>query len=258
MILVLAGTSDGRDIVKALASGGSEVLACAATPYGAKLLEGSGAVRISGQPLSGAEFGRMIDESSINILVDATHPYAEKISVIAVEVCREKGIKYIRYQRPASVVKEHPLVFHTDNYLEAAEKAAEMGEVIFLATGSKTLEVFLGVAKRKGCRVVARLLPQPEVLKKCMDLGLSPADIVAMQGPFSLELNTALLRHYKASVLVTKDGGAPGGTEEKLSAALRLGIPIVLVGRPAPPPGAVGSIDDLLEKLNETCVERWE
>ncbi|MDK2889076.1 MAG: precorrin-6A/cobalt-precorrin-6A reductase, partial [Thermoanaerobacter sp.] len=211
MIMVLAGTSDGREIVKTLASHGYRVLACAATPYGASLLEGSGALRVSGRRLSGAEIGRVIEENKVEILVDATHPYAVEVSATASEVCREKRVRYIRYQRPASPIKEHSLVFYVKSYQEAAVKAAELGEVIFLATGSKTLDVFWEAAKKRGRRVIARVLPHPDVLKKCLDLGLTPADIVAIQGPFSREVNLALLRHYNAGVLVTKDGGARGG-----------------------------------------------
>lgn len=249
MILVLAGTSEGRDIVKALSAQGKKVLACAATRYGASLLEGSGAARISGCRLNGAEIARMIVADGVEILVDATHPYAEEVSATAVEVCRDKGVRYIRYQRPASEVLGHPLVFHAKSYPEAAEKAAELGEVIFLATGSKTLEIFCDAAKKRGRSVVVRLLPHPQTLRKCFELGLSPADIIAMQGPFSHDLNRAVLRHYNASVLVTKDGGELGGTEEKLSAALELGIPVVVVDRPEPLHGAVGSIEELMELI---------
>lgn len=249
MILVLAGTSDGRDIVAALAANGHAVRACAATLYGATLLEGSGAAQISGCPLSGEEIKRILADQGVEILVDATHPYAEEVSAIALEICREKGTRYIRYQRPPSRILEHPLVVYARNYAEAAEKAVDLGEVIFLATGSKTLEIFLKAAKKKGRRVVARLLPQPDVLKKSFDLGLTPKDIVAMQGPFSEELNMALLRYYHASVLVTKDGGDPGGMKEKLSAALKLGLPVVVVDRPQPPSGAVASLEELLDQI---------
>lgn len=250
MILVLAGTADGRDVVKSLSSRGYRILACAATPYGAGLLKESGALKVSGQRLSAAGMGRLIEENGVKILVDATHPYAGEVSATAIEVCREKGVRYIRYQRPASGIPGHPLVHRAGDYYEAAAKAAELGQVIFLATGSKTLEIFLDEARRKGRRVVVRLLPHPETLKKCLDLGLTPADIAAIQGPFSHELNLALLRHYNASVVVTKDGGALGGTAEKLSAALELGIPVIVVNRPDPPPGAVGSIEELLKKIN--------
>jgi len=249
MIMVLAGTADGREIVKALASRGLRVLACAATPYGASLLEGSGALRISGGRLNGAGMEQMIEENKVAVLVDATHPYAEEVSAVAAGACRKKEIRYIRYQRLESPVRKHPLLYYARSYGEAATKAAELGEVVFLTTGSKTLEIFLEVAQRKGRRVVARVLPHPEVLQKCFDLGLAPADIVAMQGPFGYEINLALLRSYNASVLVTKDGGAPGGAAEKIAAALELGIPVVLVKRPESVPGAVGSIDELLEMI---------
>jgi len=250
MILVLAGTSDGRLIVQTLAEKGKEVLACAATPYGAALLEGCGAAEVSGRRLSGEEIGRLIDDKNVDLLVDATHPYAQEISSLALKVCREKNIRYIRYQRPPSRVLESPLIHYAGSYESAAQKAAALGRVIFLATGSKTLGIFVAEAQRRGCRVIVRLLPDPKELDKCFQLGLTPADVVAMQGPFSQELNAALLRHYKAEVLVTKDGGTPGGMEEKLNAALETGIPVVIVERPDVLSGAVGSVGDLMKMID--------
>jgi len=250
VILVLAGTSDGRLIVQALAEKGKKVLACAATPYGAALLEGCGAIEVTGRRLNGTEIGQLIDEKKVDLLVDATHPYAQEISSLAVEVCREKGIRYIRYQRPSSKVRESPLIHYAGSYESAAQKAAALGRVIFLATGSKTLGIFVAEAQSRGCRVIARLLPTSKELEKCFQFGLTPADVVAMQGPFSQELNVALLRHYKADVLVTKDGGAPGGMEEKLNAALETGIPVVIVERPTGLSGAAGSIKDLMKMID--------
>lgn len=251
MILVLAGTSDGRNIVKGLVSRGYKVIACAATQYGKSLLEGSGAETV-GKPLSGEALELLIKKKKIDTLIDATHPYAEQVSATAAEICRKTGTNYIRYQRPASKIGSHPLVYFTNSYEEAAEKAAELGEVIFLATGSKTLKIFFDSAKKRNKRVVARVLPDPETLKQCFKVGLKPSDIVAIQGPFSIQLNKQLLSHYNASVLVTKDGGALGGFEEKLSAAIELGIPVVIVKRPDPPTGAVGSVEGLLEILKGT------
>lgn len=249
MILVLAGGAEGRSIVESLSSAGYGVLVCAATPYGAKLLQGSGALGVSGSPLDREAMLNLIQAEKVEMVVDATHPYAEKISSTALQVCREMNIRYIRYQRPPSVLPGHRLLHRARDYREAAAKACELGDVIFLATGSKTLEVFIEEAAKKGCRVVARVLPQPEVLQKCLELGLAPSDLVAMQGPYSLELNLALLRHYGAGVMVTKDGGAPGGTDAKIAAAFQLGIPVVLVERPEPPPDAVDNLAGLLETI---------
>jgi precorrin-6A/cobalt-precorrin-6A reductase len=250
MILVLAGTSDGRLIVQTLVNQGKKVMACAATPYGAALLEGCGAAEVSGRRLSMVEIGRLIDAKNIELLVDATHPYAQEISSQALTACQEKNIRYIRYQRPPTKIHKHPLVYYAADYESAAQKAVTLGRVIFLATGSKTLGSFVAEAQRKGCRVIARLLPEPKELEKCFQLGLTPADVVAMQGPFSQELNTALLRHYKAEVLVTKDGGTPGGMEEKLKAAQEAGIPVVIVERPSELSEAVSSIGELIKMID--------
>jgi precorrin-6A/cobalt-precorrin-6A reductase len=79
---------------------------------------------------------------------------------------------------------------------------------------------------------------------------LKPSEIIAMQGPFSYELNKALLIDYRASVLVTKESGPVGGTDNKIKAALDLGIPVILMERPvAAYPIVVSSCAELLEIL---------
>ena len=78
-----------------------------------------------------------------------------------------------------------------------------------------------------------RVLPTGHVLSTCQDLGFSAANIIAMQGPFSQEMNVALLRQIGARFLVTKDGGAAGGFTEKLAAAREVGTTVVLIARPA-------------------------
>jgi len=76
------------------------------------------------------------------------------------------------------------------------------------------------------------VLPEPEVITVCRRLGFAPADIVAMQGPFSHQLNVALFREYGADVIVTKNSGLVGGTASKMSAAQELGLALVVIGRP--------------------------
>lgn len=249
MILVLAGTVDGRDLVKMLAEQGREVIACAATAYGGKLLAGSGAKMVIDRPLDKKELASLIGQSGITAVIDATHPFAEVISANAAGVCREKGVRYICYRRPVLKMVENPLITFAAGYREAAETAAAMGEVIFLTTGSKSLDVFLRAAGARGRRVVARVLPTPEVLTRCLELGMAVSDIVAMQGPFSVALNKALLQECRASVLVTKESGVEGGTSTKIDAALELGLPVVVIKRPEPPAGAVSNLEEILCNL---------
>ncbi|RJQ29440.1 MAG: precorrin-6A reductase [Peptococcaceae bacterium] len=249
MILVLAGTGDGRDIVRMLADRGKRVVACAATAYGGELLACSGAHVIIDQPLDKNELALLIERFRITAVVDATHPFAEAISAAAAGVCREKGMRYICYRRPALKLPENPLITFAADYQEAAEVAAAAGQVIFLTTGSKNLDVFLTAARAAGRRLVARVLPVPAVLTRCLELGLTAADLVAMQGPFSVALNRALLMEYRASVLVTKESGTVGGADTKVAAALDLGIPVVIIKRPEPPAGAVNNPEEIWKEL---------
>ncbi|MGB9826701.1 MAG: precorrin-6A reductase, partial [Desulfofundulus sp.] len=191
----------------------------------------------------------LIKKRHIDLLVDATHPYAERVSEIARQACARTQITYLRYQREESNLPQHPLIHYAASYEEAAQRAVHLGKVIFLTTGSKTLEIFLTTAHLHGCRLVVRVLPEPSVIQRCRQMGLSPADIVAMQGPFSLELNRALFRQYQAEVIVTKNSGAIGGTDAKVAAALELAMPVVVINRPGVEAGAITSRQELLERI---------
>ena len=256
MILVLSGTGDGRSIIKELVQKGYMVLATAATTYGGQLLDETGASETVARPLNEQEMFNLIADRGIKALIDITHPYAEAVSQMAVKVCEETALPYIRYERQEIQLPKHPLIIHTADYRLAAEKAMLMGETVFLTTGSKTLNIFIQAAYSHKRRVIARVLPHPKVLQHCLDLGLTPADIVAMQGPFTKEMNLSMLRHYHASVLVTKNSGTVGGLPSKVEAALELQITVVIVDRPKPvTTGSVSSVVALfleLEKLQLT------
>ena len=81
-------------------------------------------------------------------------------------------------------------------------------------------------------RVYARILPLDSSLESCHAIGLKAANIIAMQGPFTEEMNLAMLRFVSASWLVTKDGGEEGGFAAKVSAARQAGIRMVVIGCP--------------------------
>ncbi|ACV62179.1 precorrin-6x reductase [Desulfofarcimen acetoxidans DSM 771] len=252
MILVLSGTGDGRSIIKDLVQKGYQVLAAAATAYGGQLLDETGAAETLGRPLSEPELLELIAGRGIKALVDVTHPYAEAVSEMAFKVCAEMNLPYIRFERQEIKLPEHPLIMHAADYLAAADKAVMLGESIFLTTGSKTLGIFLRAALLRKRRIIARVLPHPRVLQHCLDLGLTPADIVAMQGPFSKQMNIAMLRHYQANVLVTKNSGIVGGLPSKIEAALELQVPVIIVDRPRPVlSGAISSVDTLFQELEK-------
>jgi len=263
MILVLGGTREGREIAGVLAGHGCRVLATVVSGYGAELITPDPAVEVLVRPLDAGELDRLLAERDIRLIIDATHPYARVITETAWEAAQSKGIPYVRYERPpvtagdegSSPVKDagrNSRLYRAGDYKEAAQLAVSFGETVFLTIGSRNLEPFIRAGRLSGKRIVARVLPDAGVLVQCAALGILPQDIIALQGPFSLEMNMAMFREYKADVLVTKDSGSTGGTDTKLAAAAALEIPVVMVARPDYPGIPVTDrIDEILRQADK-------
>ena len=253
MILVLAGTLDGREIAAGLTDAGYEVMASVVSDYGRILAEQSG-VKAQAAAMTDRELAQFIRDEGITLLVDATHPYAVNVSRNAAGAAKEAQIPCIRYERPSSDLPNYAKLLVAKDMKEAAEFAVKAGKTIFLTTGSHTLALFRAAATAD-CRLIARVLPQPDVITACLEAGFLPGDIVAVQGPFSQELNRAFFQEYKADVMVTKNSGAVGGTDSKIAAAMELNMTVVVVQRP-PATGAetMSSVRDLLEYLKGSAM----
>ena len=241
MILLLGGTSDARELAGRLRRAGYDVLVSTVSEYGARLAAAAGAEVRSGA-LDEDELARLVAEA--DAVVDATHPFAAAISGEALAACARVGRPYLRFERPAGELRRGrpwcaprtPRRRRVWRWCGREEQrvTAEGAGVILLTVGSKTVDVYAAVARERGVRLVARVLPTPESLAACAAAGLEPRDVVAMQGPTSAELDAALLRHLGATVLVTKESGDAGGLGEKLRAAELAGATAIVVERPAP------------------------
>lgn len=232
MILVLAGTQDGREIAAGLREAGYEVIASVVSEYGRELVAQSG-VPVQAAAMDEQELQQFVVRSGIRLMIDATHPYAVNVSRNARQVSANLHIPCLRYERPDSALPIYAKLVLAPDMQRAAEMAVGLGKTVFLTTGSHSLPLFRAAAAGRDCRLIARVLPQPEVIADCIANGFSPADIIAAQGPFSQELNRELFRAYGADVMVTKNSGAIGGTDAKIAAAIELGLIIVVVQRPA-------------------------
>ena len=233
MIFVLAGTQDGREIVRLLLEQGHDVAASVVSSYGGELLAHACGQRclINDKPLDEAALKDYLQEHDIRLLVDASHPYAANVSCNAIAVCQALSIPYVRYERDLSKL-DYDRITVVHSYEEAAQAAAALGKKIFLTTGSRNLDKFVHSPDLKDCELTARVLPTAEVIGLCESLGLHAGHIVALQGPFSQELNRELFRKYGAEVIITKNSGTIGGTDTKFAAAAELNLPIVLIDRP--------------------------
>lgn len=232
MILFLAGTSDARELAVQIKKENFPLLATVVTESAAKsLTEADIPVRIG--RLTAQEMVDVLQAQGFTTVVDASHPFAEEASKNAMQAAQTCGIPYIRYERPAWAYGNHPRIHVVSSYEAAAEEAARRKGVIMLTTGSKTLAVFARrLLPEPEVRLVARMLPRKDNMEKCAELGIEQKNIVAMQGPFAKELNTALYRHYGVTTVITKESGKIGSVDEKVEAALELEIDVILISRP--------------------------
>lgn len=251
MILVLAGTQDGRELTDKLAHLGLRVMVSVVSDYGRQLAE-SGSVIVNACPLTLEGFIELIRCQGIDLVLDASHPYAVNVSHNAMAACEAAGIKYLRYERPAVSFPAYQRLHIAGDCQSAAKAAADLGRVIFLTTGSRQLKAFKTEPALRDHRLIARVLPEPAVLTECIQLGFTPRDIVALQGPFSHELNVALFKAYGAEVIITKNSGKIGGSDTKFTAAVELNLPLVVVDRPVVNYSTVvSSVDEVMKYINK-------
>ncbi|MFD2368976.1 precorrin-6A reductase [Brevibacillus sp. GCM10020057] len=252
MILVLAGTSDARELALLIQRAGYELLTTVVTDSAAKSMEEAG-VPVQVGRLTADDIRQLIADKGVTTVVDASHPFAEEASKNAMAASKAAGVPYIRYERESIAAPGSDKLIVVDDYVQAAELAADKRGVIMLTTGSKTLKIFtdrlLGLPDTT---LVARMLPRLDNMQKCEELGLEQKNIVAMQGPFSKELNKALYAHYGVTLMITKESGKVGAFDEKVEAALEMGIETIVIGRPQIDYGTKFSdYDSVLNQLSQ-------
>ncbi|RHW39462.1 precorrin-6A reductase [Lysinibacillus yapensis] len=230
MILFLAGTSDARELAVYLQQNGFSILATVVTQSAADSLQQAGIKHHIGR-LKIEEMQQLATHIGAKIIVDASHPFAEEASKTAIETAKTIGIPYLRYERENSVY-DHKLITEVESYEQAALEAKKRGGNIMLTTGSKTLATFTKHLLNEDMKLYARMLPNVENMQKCADLGVPQKNIIAIQGPFSKELNQALYKQYGVTLMITKESGQVGSMDEKIEAAIEQHIEVILIKRP--------------------------
>ena len=251
-VLIYAGTTEGRKLAQELAK---ERIYCdisVATEYGRQIMDEkiSPYIGILQGRMTAEQMRRKCENEQYLAIVDATHPFATEVSVNIRESLRGLDIPYFRLgrekipgeagERQAGEQQAGEQQAGEQNYVArkyfqntaACVEALKKTEgKIFLTTGSKELSVFCREETIRK-RLVVRVLPGMESLRECVRNGLEGRQIIAMQGPFSKEMNLAMIRQYQASVLVTKESGKTGGEDTKLAAAGEAQIPSYIILRP--------------------------
>lgn len=233
-ILILGGTRDAREIAHALVAAGRNVVTSLAGVTEQPLLP-EGEVRIGGfGGVSGLK--SYIESREIALVIDATHPFAARMSAQAFEACRETGVRLLRFERAAWRAQAGDDWRIIASASEAAA-AVPAGARVLLTTGRKDLDPFVA---RPGISGVARMIEAPPAALP------EHWTLLRERPPFTVDSETALMTSHAITHLVTKNAGG-SATEAKLQAARNLGIPVLMIARPAKPevPG-FGAVDDLL------------
>lgn len=225
-ILVFAGTTEGRMVVEYLLKGNATVTACVATEYGGVMLSHHEKLNINIGRLDTDAMEPLIGEH--DLVIDATHPYADIVTRNIKSACHNVKVKYIRVVRPSVDIEN---IIEVRNTEEAAKLLISTSGNVLVTTGSKELHKFAVVPNYKE-RLFPRVLPTIEVLEKCSSLGFGGRNLICMQGPFSYDINVALMKQYNIKYMITKDTGTVGGFKEKIKAAKAVGAKIVLIKRP--------------------------
>ena len=229
-VLLFGGTSEGRELAEWLSSRNScDVVVSSLTEYGGSLVEELPRVRsLTGRMLPD-QMERLMAERAFACVVDATHPYAAGVSASIAASAQKSGTPCLRVLREGE--PQGPWTGVADAAEAARFLAAREGNVL-LTTGSKELSVYVDALPDYRERLFARILPVPSSIEAAAALGIPTDHVVAMQGPFSKELNVALIHQLGIRMLVTKASGRAGGFWEKVEAARDCGVELVVIRRP--------------------------
>ena len=228
-VLVFAGTTEGYEICRFLADHKIETKGFVATEYGSKSLTENEFLTVQTGRLDAADMEEVFLQEKPEMVLDATHPYAAEVTVNIRTACENTQTAYYRVLREAGEHEDRAV--YVDSVQAAADYLDQTQGSVLLTTGSKELAKFAELPDYKN-RVYARVLPLPGVIASCAELGFDAAHTIGMQGPFSMDMNVAMLQSFHAEWMVTKESGRNGGFEEKIEAAKKAGVRVVLIGRP--------------------------
>lgn len=246
-ILIFAGTTEGRKLSEHLCERGIEHTVCVATEYGEIVLQENPYAHVHMGRMDSEGMRSFFAEQKCKLIVDATHPYAAvvteniKQAVYAfnkactvtdnkADSCISENIEYVRLKRDTDISADYDNIRYFEDNEACARALNNTDGNILLTTGSKELSVYCKTSDVRE-RLYVRVLPGLESISLCMHNDITGKHILALQGPFSTQLNEALIDQYDIRCLVTKKSGAAGGFIEKIAAAKNKSIPVYIVGQ---------------------------
>jgi precorrin-6A/cobalt-precorrin-6A reductase len=232
-LLVLGGTAEARELAAALDERGIETITSLAGRVSKPRLP-AGQTRIGG--FGGPDaLARWLADHGIAAVIDATHPFAERISASAAQAAPAAGVDLLRLERPGWTERRGDRWHWVDDLDAAAALVPRLGTRVLLTTGRQGLAAF---AKIGDAWFLIRCVDPP-------DPPLPPShEVLLDRGPYTLDGELRLIDDHRIDVIATKDSGGEH-TAAKLDAARERELPVVVVRRPArPATPTVATVDE--------------
>lgn len=231
-VLVLGGTSEGRALAATLVGAPDVrvVSSLAGRVKDPRLPDGE--VRVGGFGGVGG-LAEWLRGNDIDAVVDATHPFAARITANAAHACTATGVPLLVLRRPEWTPGPGDRWHTVPDLAAAAAVLPKSGSRVFLTIGRQGVDVFAG----SGGWFLVRAIDPPEVAVP------ANSEILLARGPFTVDDEITVMREHRIEVVVTKNSGGPL-TSAKLDAARALGLPVVMVAR-TPIPAGVESTSDV-------------
>lgn len=227
--LIFAGTTEGRQLTEYLLTQDVLVTVCVATEYGKILLPSHPHLKVHSNRMDAEEMYLCMTKHTFDAVLDATHPYALIVSENIKQAAAKAGLPYYRILRPRDTCAKSQHAIFVDSMDAAVEYLSGTTGNILVTTGSKELKKLTALSDYQN-RIYARILPNPDMVSDCFSMGFQGKHLICMQGPFSEELNTALIHQFDISYLLTKNSGKIGGFLEKVTSAEKNGVTLVVIG----------------------------
>lgn len=227
-VIIFGGTTEGRELAEFCAANQIKAYISVTSDYGVNLLPKSEYVIPLCERMDVPCMKGFFARKKITHVIDATHPFALKVTQNVRQVCEDLHIPCFRVIREQ--VEESGEVRYFDDLPSLILYLEQTKGRIFITTGSKEAEAFCGL-KDYESRCVLRVLDVPELLERLLQMGYREEQILSLRGPFSVEENIRHYEKYAARYLVTKDSGNAGGFLEKLEAAKTCGMEILVLRR---------------------------
>lgn len=231
-VIIFGGTTEGRRLAEFCGEHKIQTVVCVVSEYGEMLVPESTSVRVIRRALEKDEMEALFVAEKPSLVLDATHPYARVVTENVTQVCQKMGIVWYRVLRKSELeTKNADSIVTVDSVDQAVEWLKSHEGTVLVTTGSKELVKYTAIPDYKE-RIFARILPDSQALLNSETLGFPRNHMIAMQGPFSLEMNIATMRMTGANYLVTKESGHAGGFLDKIHAAEVVGATALVIGRP--------------------------